>query len=127
MDTVTIDGRSFDAVSFPTAHSVVLMIRGGKGFLGCGYLSVATADKTGDALAIVSGVKNYDDMLKAEVKAVSAAAAARFSGRRRIGRGRRHERQRGVGEIGLTRRPGMFRPAVSSGRRGRSNCFCRRR
>ena len=45
----------------------------------------------------------------------------------RIGRGRRHERQRGVGEIGLTRRPGMFRPAVSSGRRGRSNCFCRRR
>jgi uncharacterized protein YunC (DUF1805 family) len=27
-------------------------------------------------LAIVSGVKNYDDMLKAEVKAVSAAAAA---------------------------------------------------
>ena len=76
MDTVTIDGRSFDAVSFPTAHSVVLMIRGGKGFLGCGYLSVATADKTGDALAIVSGVKNYDDMLKAEVKAVSAAAAA---------------------------------------------------
>ena len=76
MDTVTMDGRSFDAVSFPTAHSVVLMIRGGKGFLGCGYLSVATADKTGDALAIVSGVKNYDDMLKAEVKAVSAAAAA---------------------------------------------------
>ena len=75
MDKVTIDGRSYDAVSFPTAHSVVLMIRGGKGFLGCGYLSVATADKTGDALAIVSGVKTYDDMLNASVKAVSAAAA----------------------------------------------------
>ena len=76
MDTVTINGQSLDAVAFPTEHSVVLMIRGGKGLLGCGYLSVATADKTGDALAIVSGVKNYDDMLKAEVKAVSAAAAA---------------------------------------------------
>ena len=75
MDKVTIDGRSYDAVSFPTAHSVVLMIRGGKGFLGCGYLSVATADKTGDALAIVSGVKTYDDMLTASVKAVSVAAA----------------------------------------------------
>ena len=79
MDKVTIDGRSYDAVSFPTAHSVVLMIRGGKGFLGCGYLSVATADKTGDALAIVSGVKTYDDMLNASVKAVSAAAAPKFS------------------------------------------------
>ena len=41
-----------------------------------GRIAHATADKTGDALAIVSGVKNYDDMLKAEVKAVSAAAAA---------------------------------------------------
>ena len=76
MDTVTINGQTLDAVAFPTEHSVVLMIRGKKGLLGCGYLSVATADKTGDAVAIVSGVKNYDDMLKAEVKAVSAAAAA---------------------------------------------------
>ena len=76
MDTVTINGQLLDAVAFPTEHSVVLMIRGKKGLLGCGYLSVATADKTGDAVAIVSGVKNYDDMLKAEVKAVSAAAAA---------------------------------------------------
>ena len=76
MDTVTINGQTLDAVAFPTEHSVVLMIRGKKGLLGCGYLSVATADKTGDAVAIVSGVKNYDDMLKANVKAVSAAAAA---------------------------------------------------
>ena len=76
MDTVTINGQLLDAVAFPTEHSVVLMIRGKKGLLGCGYLSVATADKTGDAVAIVSGVKNYDDMLKAEVKAVSAAATA---------------------------------------------------
>ena len=75
MDTVTINGQSFDAVAFPTEHSVVLMIRGGKGLLGCGYLSVATADKTGDALAVVTGVKNYDDMLNTDVKAVSAAAA----------------------------------------------------
>ncbi|MBP5671664.1 MAG: DUF1805 domain-containing protein [Victivallales bacterium] len=74
MDKVTIDGQEFEAISFPTEHSVVLMIRGRKGLLGCGYLSVATADKTGDALAVVSGVKNYDDMMSASVKAVSAAA-----------------------------------------------------
>ena len=41
-----------------------------------GRITSATADKTGDALAVVSGVKNYDDMLKDEVTAVSAAAAA---------------------------------------------------
>ncbi|MBR6058511.1 MAG: DUF1805 domain-containing protein [Victivallales bacterium] len=74
MDKVTIGGQEFEAISFPTEHSVVLMIRGRKGLLGCGYLSVATADKTGDALAVVSGVKNYDDMMSASVKTVSAAA-----------------------------------------------------
>jgi uncharacterized protein YunC (DUF1805 family) len=43
--------------------------------LGCGYLSVEAAERLGDALAIVTGVKSYEDMLKAEVKKVSSAAA----------------------------------------------------
>ena len=34
-----------------------------------------TANKVGDAAVIVSGVKNFEDMLNAKVKAVSDAAA----------------------------------------------------
>lgn len=34
-----------------------------------------TCDKTGEACAIVTGVKTHDEMLDAEVKAVSAEAA----------------------------------------------------
>jgi uncharacterized protein YunC (DUF1805 family) len=52
----------------------LLIIKGSKGFLACGYINVETCDKTGEACAIVSGVKNHDDMLNAEVKAVSVAA-----------------------------------------------------
>ena len=44
--------------------------------LGCGYVSLAAAEKFGHALAVVSGVASYDDMLAAKVGAVSTAAAA---------------------------------------------------
>ncbi len=53
-----------------------LMLVGEKGFVGCGYFSVDVADKVGHALAVVSGVSSFEDVLEARVKAVSAAAAA---------------------------------------------------
>jgi uncharacterized protein YunC (DUF1805 family) len=52
----------------------LLIIKGLKGFLACGYINVETCNKTGEACAIVIGVKTHDEMLNAEVKAVSAAA-----------------------------------------------------
>ena len=76
MDTVQFDGNSLDAITFATQHTKILVIRAPQGLLGCGYISVETAAKVGDALAVVSGVSNYDDMLGATVKAVSPAAEA---------------------------------------------------
>jgi uncharacterized protein YunC (DUF1805 family) len=52
----------------------LLVIKGSKGFLGCGYINVKTCDKTGEACGIVTGVKTHDAMLSAEVKAVSIEA-----------------------------------------------------
>ena len=52
----------------------LLVIKGSKGFLGCGYINVETCDKTGEACGIVAGVKTHDVMLSAEVKAVSIEA-----------------------------------------------------
>lgn len=53
----------------------LLIIKGSKGFLGCGYINDETCNKTGEACAIVTGVKTHDAMLSAEVKAVSTEAA----------------------------------------------------
>jgi uncharacterized protein YunC (DUF1805 family) len=53
----------------------LLVIKGTKGFLACGYINCETCNKTGEACAIVIGVKTYDAMLDAEVKAVSHSAA----------------------------------------------------
>ena len=57
-------------------HGILLVIYAPKGVLGCGYLSLTAAEKFSDPLAIVTGVRTYDDMLRAEVKQVSTAAAA---------------------------------------------------
>ena len=76
MDTVQLDGNSLDAIAFATRNTKILVIRAAHGLLGCGYISTETAAKVGDALAVVSGVSNYEDMLKASVKAVSPAAEA---------------------------------------------------
>lgn len=54
----------------------LLVIRGSRGVLACGYLNVETFNKTGEVGAIVTGVKNFDDMLTAKVVSISTAAAA---------------------------------------------------
>jgi len=76
MDTVQLDNQSLEAVTLPTPNTKILVVRARLGILGCGYISLETAAKVGDALAIVSGVSSYDDMLQASVKAVSPAAEA---------------------------------------------------
>ena len=53
----------------------LLISKAARGFLACGYINVETCNRTGEACAIVSGVKSHDDMLQAEVKAVSEAAS----------------------------------------------------
>lgn len=52
----------------------LLIIEASQGFLACGYINPATADKTGEACAIVTGVSTFDDMRAASVVAVSAKA-----------------------------------------------------
>jgi len=53
----------------------LLIIKGSKGFLACGYINCETCNKTGEACGIVTGVKTHEEMLHAEVKAVSTEAA----------------------------------------------------
>ena len=50
------------------------MLIGKKGFIGCGYFKMEVAEKLGHALAIVSGVSTFDDVLNGEVKEISKAA-----------------------------------------------------
>jgi uncharacterized protein YunC (DUF1805 family) len=53
----------------------LLVVKGTQGVLACGYLNAETFTRTGEAGAIVTGVKTFDDMLDAKVVAVSEKAA----------------------------------------------------
>ena len=52
----------------------LLIQRGSRGFLACGYINVETTNKTSEACAVVRGVNDFDDMLKAAVVAVAEEA-----------------------------------------------------
>ena len=75
---IQIGKYAFQALRLPTEHTAVLLIQGMKGNLGCGYFSLRPAEKTGDCFAVVSGVKNFEEMLEAVV--LSASSAARAAG-----------------------------------------------
>lgn len=62
-------------VALPKANLV--LVKGDKGFVMCGYLNVEVAEKMGEAAAVVRGVKTVDDLLKAKVVAATTAAQSK--------------------------------------------------
>lgn len=54
----------------------LLVVSGKHGVLACGYLSIEALEKNGDAAAIVRGVASHQEMLIAEVREITSAAAA---------------------------------------------------
>jgi len=54
----------------------MLLILGGKGFIMCGYLNLEVAEKLGAAAAVVTGVKTFEDVLNAEIKAATSKGEA---------------------------------------------------
>lgn len=67
MEKIIIDGKDFEAWRIPTESATILLIKASHGFIGCGYFDVATANKLQEHVAIVTGVKTFDDMLEAKV------------------------------------------------------------
>lgn len=60
-------------VDLPDSPPLVAVI-GEKGFVMCGFLNVDVAERLGVTAAMVSGVKTFDDMLDAEIRAVTSEA-----------------------------------------------------
>ena len=76
-EIVKVDGREYCGCVIALFKANLLVIRGDAGFLGCGYINLDACEKFGDAAAIVTGVSSCAEMLTAEVKKISTAAAAR--------------------------------------------------
>jgi uncharacterized protein YunC (DUF1805 family) len=74
MEEVIINKEKFQASKITTSHANILIIKAKQGFLGCGYFDIETANKLKEPVAIVTGVKTYEDMLSAKVIRLSEAA-----------------------------------------------------
>jgi len=75
IDKIEVGGKSFQALrsTLPDLPPL-LLIKGGKGFVTCGYLNVEVAERLGAAAAVVSGVNTFEDVLNAEIKSATSKA-----------------------------------------------------
>jgi len=75
VDQLKVDGKTALGlkVDLPDSPPLIAII-GEKGFLMCGFLNVDAAERLGVTAAVVSGVKTFDDVLNAEIKAVTSKA-----------------------------------------------------
>jgi len=70
IDDKTATGLRVDLPDSPP----LVMIIGRTGFVMCGFLNIEAAEKLNVTAAMVKGVRNFDDVLETEVKAVTSKA-----------------------------------------------------
>lgn len=75
VNQLNVDGKTAFGlrVNLPDSPPLVAII-GEKGFVMCGFLNMESAERIGMTAAMVSGVKTFDDVFNAEVKAVTSRA-----------------------------------------------------
>jgi uncharacterized protein YunC (DUF1805 family) len=73
--SIKVDGKGClgVCVDLPNSPPLLLLIAE-KGFVMCGFLNVEAAERLSVAAAMVSGVKTFEDVLEAQVKAVTGKA-----------------------------------------------------
>jgi uncharacterized protein YunC (DUF1805 family) len=63
------DGKFFHGIKSTIPNGPpLLLIKGEKGIVMCGYLSLEVAEQIGLVAAIVSGVNSFSDVLNASIK-----------------------------------------------------------
>ncbi len=62
------------ALQLRLSEKKLIVLRGRKGYIMCGYLNLKIADKFGDCASIITGVSNIQEALKANIYSVSKKA-----------------------------------------------------
>ena len=71
---VTIDGKKALGLKVNLQGAPLLLLVAQKGYIMCGYLNMDTAEKLGQAAAVVTGVKSFEDVLNAKVVRLTTRA-----------------------------------------------------
>ncbi len=75
MEQLDLEGRKVLGIKIELPGSPPLLVLvAEEGFVMCGYLNVQAAEKLGVATAMVSGVRTFEDVLEAPVRACTSKA-----------------------------------------------------
>ncbi len=75
IESIEIEGCTVTGIKLEDVSvRPILIIKGKKGLLTCGYFKIDVADAINDAIAVVTNVKDFDEMLDSKVVAVSENA-----------------------------------------------------
>jgi uncharacterized protein YunC (DUF1805 family) len=73
--TIAVGRKRVYALSCRLGRKNLVLLRGAKGYVMCGYLNLKVADSFGDVAAVITGVGTIDDALKSRIHKVSKSAA----------------------------------------------------
>lgn len=71
---MVIQNVTAKGVEIPLPKAMLVLVTAPKGYLMCGYLDIATAEKMGDCAAIIRGVRSVDELLAGKVVAMTPEA-----------------------------------------------------
>ncbi|MEM3362301.1 MAG: DUF1805 domain-containing protein [Candidatus Anstonellaceae archaeon] len=72
--TIIFEGKKFVGLSFDLGNLPLIILKCKRGYIACSYLDKKSAENLGDVAAFVCGVKNFDELLKAKIKTMTAWA-----------------------------------------------------
>lgn len=73
-----VDGKKVKCLKVELPGAPLILLAAPRGYVMCNYLNLETAEKLGQAAAIVERVRSFDDVLNAKI--VSATAKAKELG-----------------------------------------------
>lgn len=71
---IKIGKKHIDALSFNLSGKNLIVLRGGKGFIMCGYLNLRAAERFKDAAVKITGVATIEDALCSSVHSCTSVA-----------------------------------------------------
>lgn len=77
-DSVELSGSKYEFLKMEMGKAPLLVLKGKKGFVMCGYLNMEAANKLGDCAVRVTGVSDLNTLL--ESKAINVSENARKLG-----------------------------------------------
>jgi uncharacterized protein YunC (DUF1805 family) len=71
---IKIGDRVVEALAFSLTGKNLIVLRGSRGYIMCGYLDLGASEKFDDAAVKIAGVATIDDALKASVASCTSRA-----------------------------------------------------